>query len=65
MIVLSAGLKGVSTEILRTTNYNVPSVKAALVHSRVVARFGVGQKRIEIRRIQEVGHGVHRDRPDP
>lgn len=55
----------VSTEILRTTNYNVPSVKAALAHSRVVARFGVGQKRIEIRRIQEVAHGVHRDRPHP
>lgn len=42
----------VSTEILRTTNYNVPSVKAALEHSRVVAQFGTGQKRIEIRRIQ-------------
>ncbi len=42
----------VSTEILRTTNYNVPSVKAALEHSRVVAQFGTGRKRIEIRRIQ-------------
>ena len=55
----------VSTEIMRTTTYNVPSVKAALAHSRVVARFGVGKKRIEIRRIQGGRHGAHRHRPHP
>jgi 4-amino-4-deoxy-L-arabinose transferase-like glycosyltransferase len=55
----------VSTEIMRTTNYDVPSVKAALEHSRVVIRFGEGPKRIEIRRIQEGRHGPHRDRPHP
>jgi putative flippase GtrA len=55
----------VSTQILRTTNYDIPSVKAALAHSRLVARFGAGQKRIDIRRIEEVRHGAHRDRPHP
>ena len=54
----------VSTEILRTT-YDVPSVKTALAHSHVVARFGTGPKRIEIRLIQEAGHGTHSNRPHP
>ncbi len=55
----------VSTEIMRTTTENVPSVKAALAHSRLVVRFGVGKKRIEIRRIEEGKHGADRHRSHP
>jgi hypothetical protein len=53
----------VSTEIMRTTTYDVPSVKAALAHSRLVERFGTGRRRIEIRRIEEGSHGADRHRP--
>ena len=55
----------ISSNAVRATTYLVPSVKNALEHSRVVARFGHGQTRIEIRRIEEVRHGADRHRPDP
>jgi hypothetical protein len=56
----------VSTEIVRTTNDAIPSVKAALAHSRLAARFGTGHKRIEIRRIEEGStHGADRHRSHP
>jgi len=43
----------VATETMRATVYLVPTIDAALRHSRVVASFGRGYTRIEIRRIQE------------
>jgi putative flippase GtrA/4-amino-4-deoxy-L-arabinose transferase-like glycosyltransferase len=43
----------VATETMRATVYLVPTIDAALRHSRVVASFGRGFSRIEIRRIQE------------
>ena len=54
----------VSSETVRATDYLVPSVKASLDHSRVVARFGHGTTRIEIRRIEEESNGADRHRPD-
>jgi hypothetical protein len=41
----------VSTEGLRSTNYLVPSVSAALTNSRIVASYGSGATRVEVRRI--------------
>ena len=55
----------VSSESLRSTVYLVPSVRAAVEHSRVVARFGRGRTRMEIRRIEEGRHGPDRHRPHP
>ena len=43
----------VSTQTMRSTPYPVPTVEAALDHSRVVASFGRGPTRVEIRRIEE------------
>jgi hypothetical protein len=45
----------VSTEAMRDTATYVPSTQAALVHSHVVAGFGRGTGRIEVRKIDPAG----------
>jgi hypothetical protein len=42
----------VTTEVIRTTTYDLPQVDQAMEHSEPVATFGVGNARVEIRRIE-------------
>ena len=41
----------VATQVMRALAYQVPQTQQALKHSRVVAAFGTGPERIEVRRI--------------
>lgn len=45
----------VSTEGVRSTEYLVPSVKAALANSRVMVTYGTGDTRVEVRKIDPNG----------
>lgn len=43
----------VSTEIIRTTNFDLPNIEQALENSEPLIAFGEGEDRVEIRRIEE------------